>query len=152
MKIKGTKRVVAAMVCGLVMGAAPMFAQDNQAAPSTTQDQMAPQGEHHGPRGGDERRIEHMTKALNLTPDQVSQVKAIDMSTHEQMRALHEDTSTQPADKRAKMMAIHQESTTKVRAVLNDEQKTKFDAMEAKMKQRREEHGEQGPPPPPPAQ
>ena len=154
MKIKGTKRVVAAVICGLVMSAAPVFAQDNQATPSTTQDQSAPSqgGEHHGPRGGDEHRIEHMTKALNLTPDQVTQVKAIDMSTHDQMRALHGDTSMQPADKRAKMMAIHQESTTKVRAVLNDEQKSKFDAMEARMKERREEHGEQGPPPPPPAQ
>ena len=83
----------------------------------------------------------------------MTQVKAIDASEHDQMRALHQDTTTAPADKRAKMMAIHQDSTTKVRALLTDDQKTKFDAMQAKMKDRLEEHqGEQGAPPPPPAQ
>ena len=42
---------------------------------------------------------------------------------------------------------------TKVRSLLTDEQRTKFDAMQARMKEHQEErHGEQGPPPPPPAQ
>ncbi len=153
MEIKTTKRMMAAMVCGLVMSTAPVFAQDNQSAPATTQDNQQPGGGYRGHGQTDDRRIEHMTKALNLTPDQVTQVKAIDASEHDQMRALHQDTTTAPADKRAKMMAIHQDSTTKVRALLTDDQKTKFDAMQAKMKERREEHqGEQGAPPPPPAQ
>ena len=146
MKIKGMKRVMAATVCGLVLGAAPVFAQDNQAAAPAPQDQPM----HHGEGRGnmEEHRIEHMTKALNLTPDQVSQVKAIDQTSHEQMRAVHEDTSTQPADKHAKMTAIREDSMTKVRAVLNDEQRSKFDAMQAKMKEHREDRrGEQGPPP-----
>lgn len=153
MEIKATKRMLAAMMCGLILSAAPVFAQSNQTAPATTQNDEA--GPHHGERHGerDERRIEHMTKALNLTPDQVTQVKAIDASAHDQMRALHEDTATAPADKRAKMMAIHEDSTTKVRAVLTDEQKSKFDAMEARRKEHREErHGEQGQPTPPAGQ
>lgn len=151
--MNATKRMLAAMVCGVVMSAAPVFAQD-QTAPATTQGDQGP-GEHHGHGQMDERRIEHMTKALNLTPDQVSQVKAIDASAHEQMRAVHEDTAAAPADKKAKMMAIHEGSMAKVRALLNSDQQTKFDAMEAKMKERREEHqgehkGEQ--PTAPPAQ
>ena len=154
MDIKVMKRVTAAVVCGLVISAAPVFAQDNSSTPATTQGDQAPgPGGPHGRGQMDERRIEHMTKALNLTPDQVTQVKAIDASEHDQMRALHEDTSTAPADKRSKMMAIRQDSTAKVRALLTDDQKTKFDAMQAKMKERQEERrGEQGPPPPPPAQ
>ena len=156
MEIKATKRVMAAMVCGLVMSAVPVFAQDNQSAPATTQggEQQPGPGGHHGHGKMEEHRIEHMTKALNLTPDQVTQVKAIDASSHDQMRALHEDTATAPADKRAKMMAIHEDSMTKVRALLTDEQKTKFDAMEAKMKERRDERhgGEQGQPTAPPAE
>ena len=162
MQLNGTKRMVAAMVCGLLMSAAPVFAQDNQSAPAPPPPAQGDQqpgpdgpggGPHHGRGQMDERRIEHMTKVLNLTPDQVTQVKAIDASEHDQMRAMHQDTATAPADKRAKMMAIHQDSTAKIRALLNSDQQTKFDAMQAKMKERREErHGEQGPPPPPAAQ
>lgn len=155
MDINGTRRLMAVMVCGLALGAAPVFAQETQAAPAATQNEPTPGigGPHHGHGPMEDRRIEHMTKALNLTPDQVTQIKAIDTSAHDQMRALHEDTTTAPADKRAKMMAIHEDSMTKVRAVLTDEQRTKFDAMQARMKERREERqGEQGPPPPPPAQ
>lgn len=157
MAIKATKRVMAAMVCGLVISAAPaMFAQENQSAPATQQgDAMpgGPGGPHHEHGQREEHRIEHMTKALNLTPDQVTQVKAIDATSHEQMRALHEDTATAPADKRAKMMAIHEDSMGKVRALLTDEQKSKFDAMQARMKEHREEqHGEHEQPAAPPAQ
>jgi hypothetical protein len=67
------------------------------------------------------------------------------------MTALRSDTSVAQADKRAKMMAIHQASQDKIRAVLNDEQKTKYDAMQAEMKARREsrEGGQGGPPPAP---
>ena len=101
-------------------------------------------------RGG--RHIEMMTKRLNLTPDQVTQIKAIDADTMSQMKALREDTTTAKADKRSKMMEIHQASQDKIRNVLTDEQKTKFDAMQAKMKARRQNHrGGAGAPPPPPA-
>ncbi len=154
MEIKATKRVMAAMVCGLVMCAAPVFAQDNQSAPATTQQgDQQPGGGYHGHGQMQERRIEHMTKALDLTPDQVTQVKAIDASEHDQMRALHEDTTTAPADKRMKMMEVHLSSTAKVRALLNPDQQTKFDAMQARMKERQEEHqNQQGAPSAPPAQ
>jgi Spy/CpxP family protein refolding chaperone len=51
------------------------------------------------------------------------------------------------------MMAIHQGEDAKVKSVLTDEQKAKYDAMQAKMREHREEHsGDQpAPPPPPPA-
>ena len=137
------------MVCGLVMSAASVFAQDNQSTPATTQGDQTPGGPHHGHGQMEEHRVEHMTKALNLTPDQVTQVKAIDASSHDQMRALHEDTATAPADKKAKAMAIREDSMTKVRALLTDDQKTKFDAMQAKMKEHQEERQGQQPSAPP---
>jgi periplasmic protein CpxP/Spy len=70
-----------------------------------------------------------------------------------QMKALREDTSTAKADRRSKMMEIHQASQDKIRNMLTDEQKTKFDAMQAKMQARRQNRqGGEGtaPPPPPP--
>jgi protein CpxP len=99
-----------------------------------------------------ERRLEMMTKQLDLKPDQVTQIKAIQAETNKQMLALRDDTSTAAVDKREKMMAIRKDSQDKVRGVLTDDQKTKFDAMQSRMRERREGTGMPPPPPPPPPQ
>lgn len=149
-------RAAVLALCTATLSAAPMLmAQDNTAPPPPPQQQDnmgPPPGGHHGGRMGG-RQVEMLTKQLNLTPDQVTQVKAIDADTMSQMKTLREDTTTAKADKRSKMMEIHQASQDKIRNVLTDEQKTKFDAMQAKMQARR--HNRQGgegttPPPPPP--
>ena len=57
-----------------------------------------------------------------------------------QMKAMHQDTSLSQDDRHAKMMSIHQASETKIRAVLNDDQKTKFDEMVAQRRERMQ-HG-----------
>jgi protein CpxP len=143
---KTLRRALIAIACAFGLTTAPMLAQDT--APAAQTQQQPPQGGWHG-RGGGEHQLEHLTKALNLTPDQVSQVKAIQTSSQQQMMALRSDSTTAPADKHAKMMSIHQTEQTNIRAVLNDDQKTKFDAMEARMQERRAQHqqGEQAPPP-----
>jgi len=99
-------------------------------------------------------QIEFLTKKLNLTPDQVTQVKAIDADAINQMKALREDNSVAGPDKRTKMMDIHKTSQDKIRALLTDDQKTKFDALQAQMRERRGDHGGggDGPPPTPPQQ
>ena len=84
------------------------------------------------------RQLEALTKKLNLTPDQVTQVKAIDDDTKKQSMAVRSDASLASADKRGKMMEIHKAAQDKIRAVLNDEQKTKYDAMQAQMQERRQ--------------
>jgi Spy/CpxP family protein refolding chaperone len=95
-------------------------------------------------------QVEFLTKKLNLTPDQVTQVKAIDADTMTQMKALREDTSVSGPDKRAKMMDIHKASQDKIRALLTDDQKTKFDALQTQMRERGGNRGGgDGPPPPP---
>jgi periplasmic protein CpxP/Spy len=121
------------------LGALPAIAQDTPTGPP-------PQG----PRGGGmEHQVEFLTKKLNLTPDQVTQVKAIDDSTRQQMMALRNDTSTTSDEKRPKMMAIRQASDAKIRALLTPDQQTKYDAMQAEMREHRRD-GSGGPPPPPP--
>ncbi len=149
-------RTAVLALCAATLTAAPMLmAQDNTAPPPPQQqDNMGPPpgGHGHGMRGG--RQLEMLTKRLSLTPDQVTQVKAIDDDQMSQMKALREDTSTPQADKRSKMMAIHQASQDKIRNVLTDEQKPKYDAMLAKMQSRRHNRqgGDEGAPPPPPPQ
>ena len=44
-------------------------------------------------------------------------------------------------DRRAKMMELHQNSSSQIRALLNEDQQKKFDQMEAKMKDRMAKRG-----------
>jgi Spy/CpxP family protein refolding chaperone len=95
-------------------------------------------------------QVEFLTKKLNLTPDQVTQVKAIEDDSRKQMMALRSDTSLTPDEKKPKMRSIHQASQDKIRALLTDDQKTKYDALQAEMRERMENrHGGPGGPPPP---
>lgn len=138
---------VAIFALGLtVLSALPAMAQDPSAPPPPPQGQAGPR--HGGMRGN---QVDFLTKKLNLTPDQVTQVKAIDQDTWTQMKALREDTSVAGPDKRTKMMDIHKSSQDKIRGLLTADQQTKFDALQAQMQERREHHGggPGGPPPPP---
>ncbi len=164
-------RIAAVLACGLLWGGATaaMHAQDNTTNPPAAQaDGHAGPGGPAGHRGhGDpeqmeQRRLDTMTKHLNLTPDQVTQVKAIMDDTHTQMTALrndHASAANGPAsndgptpDQRAKMMSIHQSERTRIRAVLTDDQKAKLDARQAQMREHRNNGGNDGAPPPPPQQ
>jgi periplasmic protein CpxP/Spy len=141
-------RVAVLAIGATALSAFPAMAQDPATPP--------PPGGQYGGHGGrgDMRghQIEFLTKKLSLTPDQVTQVKAIDADTWKQSKAVHEDTTIADADKRSKMMDIHKASQDKIRALLTPDQQTKFDAMQAEMKNRmgnRHGGGPGGPPPPP---
>lgn len=96
--------------------------------------------------------MEMLTKRLNLTADQQAQVRTIDEDTGKQMMALRNDTSLSQDERRSKMMEIRKGSQDKIRAILTDDQKTKFDAMQAEMRERMKERQQQGGAPPPPPQ
>ncbi|HZD49007.1 MAG TPA: hypothetical protein VE178_09695 [Silvibacterium sp.] len=106
------------------------FAQDNTApAPQQGQGQWG-----HGPRRMDpDAQLQHLTKQLDLTADQQTQIKPILVSRDEQSKALWQDQSLAPADRHAKMKTIQEDSKSKIEAVLNDTQKQKFEAMQARM-------------------
>jgi protein CpxP len=126
------------MLAVSVSGAA--LAQDN---PAPAQDQGQPGG--RGPmRMNPDRQLERMTHELALTPDQQSQIKPMLVERQQKMEAVFQDQSLSQEDRRAKMQSIRQESQGKIAAVLNDQQKQKFQAMEEHMGRR----GGQGGPPP----
>ncbi len=145
-------RVAVLAIGATALSTLPAMAQD-PSAPPPPQDQA---GSRHGGMGSGGMRgnqVEFLTKKLSLTPDQVTQVKAIDADAMNQMKALREDTSVAGPDKRAKMMDIHKTSQDKIRALLTDDQKTKFDALQAQMRERGGDHGGgDGPSPTPPQQ
>jgi Spy/CpxP family protein refolding chaperone len=137
-----TQIALVTFLCGAVT-VIPMKAQD--AAP-----QPAPQAEAQ-PGGRAEhmqaRQLETLTKKLNLTADQQSQVKSIQQDTSQQMMALRNDSTLSQDQRRTKMMDIRKASQDRIRGVLTDEQKLKFDAMQAQMQGRmRNRQQDQAPP------
>jgi Spy/CpxP family protein refolding chaperone len=104
-----------------------------------------------------ERQLQMLTERLSLTADQQTQVKAVLIEQRQKMQELRKssagtDASAQggPPD-RTQMEAIRNDSDTKITALLNDDQKTKYAAMlqERKDRMARRGGGGDGPPPPP---
>lgn len=132
------------LMLGIAVG--PAFAQDN--APPPPQTAPTPMGRHH--HMSTDRQLKHLTKQLDLSADQQSQIKPILDSRQQQMQAVWQDQTLSRQDRRQKMMDIQQDTSSKIEAVLNDTQRQKYEAMQAKMRERRMHHrgmGESMPPP-----
>src|SRR5690242_7114303 len=64
----------------------------------------------------------HRFQALNLSPEQKSQLQPIFQSTRQQMQALRADTGLTPEQKHEKMQQIRQSQMTQMKAILTPEQ------------------------------
>ena len=106
------------------------------------QNDSAPTGQMR-PRGGNpERELQQLTQRLNLTADQQGQVKTLLAERSKKMEELRNaapsaDGSNAPAP-REQMEAIRNETDSKINALLNDDQKAKFAALQAERRQRME--------------
>ena len=126
--------------------AAAAQAQDSAPPPAPDQSQQAQQGRGPG-RMDPDTQLQHMTRQLDLTPDQQSQIKPLLVDRQQKLEALRADQSSSQDDRRAKARTISQETRSKIEAILTDQQKQKFAAMQEHMR-----HGggpNQGPPPTP---
>lgn len=120
----------------LFVAGSAAFAQSDSPA-----QQSAPMaGMHHGMNP--DEQLARMTKELNLTSDQATQIKPILVDRQQQMMTLRQDQSMSQEDKMAKMKSLREDSNTKIAAILNDTQKQQFEAMQAK-----QQHRMQQPPP-----
>jgi Spy/CpxP family protein refolding chaperone len=120
----------------LAIGAtSPLFAQSTASQPQEPQAQGQEGGGHGRGMMDPDRQLEHMTKQLNLTADQQGQIKPILVDRQQKMQALWQNQSLSREDRRSQMMAIRQDSETKINAVLNDEQKQKYQEMQEHMRQ-----------------
>ena len=130
----------ALLAMGLAIGAP--VAQDNSG-------QAAPEGTHGGrPRMDPSRQVKMLTKRLNLSDDQQKQVLSILTDRQQQFENIRNDSSLSQQDRRAKMQSLREESDTKIKAVLNDDQKQKYDQMQQQMRERMQQRREQGDNPP----
>lgn len=123
------------LTLGVVAYGSQAKAQSEPAQGDQAQGGQGQGGGHmnHGPMTP-ERQLQRLSEGLNLTDDQKQQIKPILEDRQKQMEQLHADTSTSMDDKRAKMHSLSEESNTKIRAVLNDDQKQKFDKMQERMR------------------
>jgi Spy/CpxP family protein refolding chaperone len=111
-------RAGAVALCSAALCAVPMMAQGG------------------GGRMTPEQQLDALNKAVVLTPDQMPQVKTIldaDAKKIADIRNSGEDMSTA----RPKILAIRTEQQTKIKAILTDDQKVKYDAYLASLPQGR---------------
>ena len=99
-------------------------------------------GDHKGrnERMSPDKQLGHLAETLNLTDDQKSQIRPILEDRRQKMQSIRADNSLAAEDKRAKMRGVFDNSNGKIRAVLNDTQKQKFDEMQQQRRERMEKH------------
>jgi len=116
-------------------------AQDNTAQPQpqtpAPESQAQPQFGQGPMRMDPDRQLEHMTRMLGLTADQQNQIKPVLVDRQQKIAAVFQDQSLSNRDRRSRMQSIRQDSRGKIEAVLNDQQKQKFEEMQ----QERGRHG-----------
>jgi protein CpxP len=134
-----------ALGCALTLGVtAGAFAQDN-APPPPDQGQ---QGRGPG-RMNPDRQLEHLTTALGLTADQQAQIKPLLVDRQQKMQALFQNQSMSEQDRRTQMRTVSEGTNNSIKAVLNPDQKQKFEAMHEHMGRRGGPGGPEGGAPPP---
>jgi hypothetical protein len=126
-------RVGVVALCSAALCSVPMMAQGGGGRAMMTPDQQ----------------LEALDKAVTLTADQKPQIKTI-LELDAKKRA--DLMSAQDPDMRAKMMAMRTDEQTKIKAILTDDQKVKYDAYLASMPRRGGGGGQGGPPPAAPPQ
>ena len=126
------------VAAGLISIAAP-FAPAQDSSPNDQQSQPS-QGEGHWRHSPPDpaQRTRELTKHLKLTSDQQAKVLEIFQSAHSQMESVHQDASVSQQDRRAKMMEIHKNTDEQVRGLLDSTQQKKWDEMQAKREQWKE--------------
>ncbi len=92
--------------------------------------------QHHKPHHGD------LKAELNLSPEQMEKIKAMDESLRKEMRDLKEnrDENTSREEMKVKWEAIVAKKKTMMAEILTDEQETKLAQMEEERMQKKKEH------------
>ena len=101
--------------------------------------QEAPAVAPAGHRADPSQQLRRLTKKLNLTSEQQDQLLPILTDRQQQMTALLNDGSLSAQDRHAKARTLREDSDSKIKAVLNDQQKQQYQ----QMREHRGKHGTQ---------
>lgn len=135
----------------LIASCCALYAQaDTQAAPPAN-GPGAGEMYHHGHQM--QHELKQLSRVLSLTDDQKTQVKSILEAQHQQIEQLRNSTAqngqaNEAQPNREQIQAIRQDAKAKIEALLNDDQKTKYEAWLQQRKERMEQRrGQQAPAP-----
>jgi hypothetical protein len=113
----------------LTSASLPAVAQDTtNPGPSPTPGNSEPEGpapskmQHPNPAKMKQRRLAHLEKVAQLTPDQESKVTPIISSFVDQLVAVKNDGSLQPEAKQAKQKELRKQFNHQLKAVLTPQQ------------------------------
>jgi periplasmic protein CpxP/Spy len=134
----------ATILLGALVSAGMLTAQAPDASQAPAQNASQAQAEsgrhHHAPNP--DKQAKHLAKQLGLTKDQEAQIEPILADRQQRMESLRADGSLAPQDRLAKAQTLQQDAKSKIEAVLNDDQKQKFEQMQAE-RRAHHNHGEQ---------
>lgn len=116
---------------------------------SQEQQQMGPGGGMGGPGNFDpaafiDRQMEELKDGLDLSDDQEKQVREILTAGSETMRKAREEMQDGGGDREAmreKMQQMREEQNEKIKAVLTEEQFTKYEQIQAERRERMRQGG-----------
>jgi Spy/CpxP family protein refolding chaperone len=91
-----------------------------------------------------EDQLKNLTEKLSLTADQQAKIKPILEDSRAEYKKLMQDDSISREDKMAKGRSLREATNSKIRDVLNDDQKKKFDDMQKEMEERRRQRQQGG--------
>ncbi len=126
---KESYRMKKSLLCALLAAAmaccgTALYAQDNMSQGGP------PQGHHM--QMSPEQRLQHMTKMLNLTPEQQEKIKPMLENQSTQMQSLHQDTTMSREDRMAKAQQLRQTTDEQIKGVLTPDQQQKWSEMQTK--------------------
>lgn len=120
------------------------FAQTDDGAspapPPQNHSQMQRGHRGRGMRGG---RGNNFLQSLNLSKDQKDKIRPILQDQREQMRKVFQDQSLSREQRMEKMRQMHENTASRVRALLTPDQQKTFDAHEQEMKERMQKRMQQ---------
>ncbi|MCC7052729.1 MAG: hypothetical protein IT355_05640 [Gemmatimonadaceae bacterium] len=119
------------VLAATLVHAAPSHAQQGP-PPAASARRAAPPADRRGPPTIDER-VQRMTTDLGLTPDQATRVRGVLTAQQRTMDSILARRTAERDAERAAMEAMRTSTQKSVSAILTPEQRTKHDAMRARM-------------------
>lgn len=87
-----------------------------------------------------QKQLDRLSKRLTLSADQQNQILPILTDRQQQIAAIENDTSLDQKQRHAKMKAVREDSESKLRSVLNDNQRAAYDQMRQQAREHSQEH------------
>ncbi|HLI77371.1 MAG TPA: hypothetical protein VKV02_10540 [Acidobacteriaceae bacterium] len=101
--------------------------QTQPASDANAPQQGVPYGHHHAPNP--QKQAEHLSKKLNLTPDQTARIEPILAQRDQQVQALWQSQQLAPQDRHQQMRSINQTAEQQMAGVLSPDQMAQLKAM-----------------------